>query len=244
MNKRLITDEHIVAYLDGELHVSADFESDLRKDPALARAVKEYSVIGNAFARSGADERFMLSSSVDNSARKMLANVIRKERKEAAAIVAVPEKLVTAVRNVKYLWAKRAGFGLGLAALAVSLWFNFNGKTELITQVPAPHQFNTTAPESVAPAPTAVPANKQYAANVAQPSTTVTAQRVSHTPKNTTPVFTTDNLVLNTSQTEAPPQTQEKADPADAMISHRYAKLIKATRSVEVTDQDKVSDQM
>jgi hypothetical protein len=50
------------------------------------------------------------------------------------------------------------------------------------------------------------------------------------------------DLATNT-QTETPGITtheEVKADPADIMISHRYAKMIKATRAVEVTEQDRM----
>jgi len=256
MNKqqRIITDEHIVAYLDGELHVSPDFEQDLRKDPSLARSAKEYAVMAKVFATSRADDRFMLSAQVDASAKKMLANVIKKARKEvrvaASAPNAAPERLVTAVRNIKYLWAKRAGIGFALAGLAVSLWFNFNGKNEQITQVPAPHPSTSTAPAQIAPPATTteVPTSTQYAAKTGHETNSVVA---THAQKNTTSavIETTNDIAANTtSQTEAPPSRngeETKADPADIMISRRFAKMIKTTRAVEVTEQDRVTpDQM
>jgi negative regulator of sigma E activity len=253
MNKqqRIITDEHIVAYLDGELHVSPDFERDLRSDPALARSAKEYAVIGKIFAASRGDNRFMLSSQVDSTAKKMLANVIRKSRKEvrvaAPAPNAAPERLVTVVRNIKYLWAKRAAMGFALAGLAVSLWFNFNGKNEQITQVPVPHPSTVTAPEQIAPPATTteVLPSTQYAVKTGHQTNSVAATLPQ---KDITASENKKDVAVNTtSQTEAPPSRngqETKADPADMMISRRYAKMIKATRAVEVTNEDRVTDQM
>jgi hypothetical protein len=252
MNKRLITDEHIVAYLDGELHVSPDFERDLRADPALASAAKEYAAIGKVFAASSAESRFMLSSRIDASARKMLANVIRKARKEvriaAPAPNAAPERLVTAVRNIKYLWAKRTAMGFALAGLAISLWFNFNGKNEQITQVPVPHPSKVTAPEQIAPPvmTTETPSAAQYAAKTPEMSNYAAHAKI----VTSSPVETKNDIAANntTPQAEAPHSISEqpaKADPADMMISRRYAKMIKATRAVEVTEEDRVAaDQM
>jgi hypothetical protein len=53
-----------------------------------------------------------------------------------------------------------------------------------------------------------------------------------------------NELAVNTtSHNEAAPAAtiqKEQTDPADIMISHRYAKMIKSTRVVEVTQQDKM----
>src|SRR5436305_1294654 len=121
----VITDEHIVAYLDGELEAGEDFRSELRANPELATATKEYAVMKKAFAVSRADSRFMLSARVDEKTRAMLtdalATVRNTVRRAAPAPMAVPARVTEAIRSVKYLWAKRAGIGLALAGLAVSL---------------------------------------------------------------------------------------------------------------------------
>ena len=81
-------------------------------------------------------------------------------------------------------------------------------------------------------------------ADAANHTTSNTATAVHGVRKNveTQQNLPSKDLATNTSHIEAPPATtdQAKADPADVMISHRYAKMIKATRVVEVTQQDQM----
>src|SRR5258708_28866307 len=134
----LITDEHIVAYLDGELEAGEDFRSELRANPELTAATKEYSVLKKVFAASRSDSRFMLSAALDEKTRKALAALVagyhKTVRLAASAPNAAPARLVPLVRSVKYLWAKRVGMRFALAVLPISLWLNFNTKTDPITQ--------------------------------------------------------------------------------------------------------------
>jgi hypothetical protein len=240
-----ITDEHIVAYLDGELHVSADFERELRADPALSQAADEYSAIGKAMAQSRADSRFILSAFFAESTRKMLERGIAKSRKVIrtadSAPSAAPARGIPATRNIKFAWAKRASIGFAFATLLAFLWFNFTGKNEQITQVPVGNS-NRTAPtiEQTAPALPEI--------NTAQPGQLALGTDIQTHPANSSvhsvKNFKVKDLATNTAtQTEAPHATineEVKADPADIMISHRYAKMIKATRAVEVTEQDRM----
>ncbi len=246
-----ITDEHIVAYLDGELNASPEFKRDLHADPELALASKEYAAIGNAMARSSADERFMLSASTDKSTKKMLADSLAKSRKAirtaAPAPSAAPVRSIPAQRSVKYLWAKRTSMGFAFATLLALLWINFNGKNEQFTQVPVPSNINKApAPEQIAPvAPQVNPASSgQLAVSVNEQTHSPSASSLpvkKHVEQANHSEATNDIATNTTSQTEAPHTTiQDKEDPADIMISHRYAKLIKATRMVEVTEQDKM----
>ena len=245
-----ITDEHIVAYLDGELNVSKDFERELRANPSLAEAAKEYSAIANAMAASRADSRFMLSASVDASTKKMLARGISKSRGEvrtaAPAPSAAPIRSVPATRSIKFMWARRrASIGFAFATLLAFLWFNMGNKSELITQVPVPRSVPAPIQQSAPALPEVITAQPgQVAVNGDMPSHQ--AASTGHTVRN--PEVSKDlivkDLATNTAnQTETPAATaheEVKADPADIMISHRYAKMIKATRAVEVTEQDRM----
>ena len=202
-------------------------------------------------ARTCSDERFMLSASIDASTKKMLARAVKAQkpiRTASPAPSAAPVRNVPAQRSIKYLWAKRTSMGFAFAALLAFLWMNFNGKDQQITQVPVPNINKAPVPEQqiapvtpqVTPAPVgelAVSSSEQMHSTSA-PSIPVR--------KNVEPVkhSQTNDLATNTtSQNEAPQATtaaQQKEDPADVMMSHRYAKMIKATRMVEVTDQDKM----
>jgi hypothetical protein len=249
----LITDEHIVAYLDGELEVSRNFTRDLRADSELLNSAKEYAALGKAFLISSSDSRFMLSAQLDSKTEKLLADSIAKSRKTVrtaeAAPSAAPARSTPAPRTIKYLWAKRVGMGFALAGLAVSLWFNFNRSSDLITQVPVQQPSSKTEASPSQPTPqTQVPPSEQFAAKTGNETSsapaTTTAPKVTRENSHNT---AQKNIAANTtSQTEAPPVIHEvvKEDPADIMISHRYAKMIKATKAVEVTQNDRVTDQM
>src|SRR5438067_1728003 len=86
----LITDEHIVAYVDGELSANAEFERELRPDPALAVAAREYAAISKAFAHSASDSRFMLTASVDTKTRTMLREELATSRKQVRTAAPAP----------------------------------------------------------------------------------------------------------------------------------------------------------
>jgi negative regulator of sigma E activity len=244
-----ITDEHIVAYLDGELHVSPDFERELRADPALNQAADEYSAIGSAMARSRADSRFILSASFDKSTRKMLERGIAKSRKVVrtteSAPIAAPARGIPATRSIKFAWAKRASIGLAFASLLAFLWINFSGKNEQITQVPVGNGSRTSAPvpQSAPPMPEInIPQPGQLAAGTNVPTHPLNSS--AHSIKNTESPKIIKDLASNvTDQNETPQASTNEAakpDPADIMISHRYAKMIKATRSIEVSEQDRM----
>ena len=241
-----ITDEHIVAYLDGELNVSKDFERELRADPALAQAADEYSAIGKAMASSRADSRFMLSASFDASTKKMLAQGLSKSRGEvrtaAPAPSAAPVRSVPATRSIKFMWARRTSVGFAFAALLAFLWFNMGSKNEQITQVPVPHPsapVEQTVPAATPEAIATQPAQLAAATDIQSHQGALAL----HTVKNTEVSKNIKDLATTpANQSEIPSAVKEevKPDPADIMISHRYAKMIKATRAVEITDQDRM----
>jgi len=116
-------------------------------------------------------------------------------------------------------------------------------KNEQITQGPVPR--NTSAPiEQTAPASPEVITSQpgQVAVNTDMQSHPVTSPV--HSGKNPEVSKNTivKDLATNTADQTPSAATHEevKADPADIMISHRYAKMIKATRAVEVTEQDRM----
>ena len=240
-----ITDEHIVAYLDGELNVSKDFERELRADPALAQAADEYSAIGKAMASSRTDSRFMLSAPFDASTKKMLAHGLSKSRGEvrtaAPAPSAAPVRSVPATRSIKFMWARRTSVGFAFAALLAFLWFNMGSKNEQITQVPVPHP---SAPiEQTAPAAPEVITTQAGQLAAATDMQSHPAASAVHTMKNTEISKNIKDLATtpaNQSEVSSAVKEEVKPDPSDIMISHRYAKMIKATRAVEITDQDRM----
>ncbi len=248
-----ITDEHIVAYLDGELHVSPEFERELRTDPVLAQAGAEYAVIARSMAASAADSRFLLTASIDARAKKVLQSITKPRkavRTATSAPNATPVRTIPAQRSIKYLWAKRATIGFAFASLLAFLWFNYNGKNELITQVPVPIMKSSPVPVQQTPAPVIPQSVKapggQVAMNSGAQIHTAPALHVTKNlelPKNS---VSKDLATTNTTSQEAPrvaTNEQVKTDPADVMISHRYAKMIKSTPVVEVTQNDRMIEQ-
>jgi hypothetical protein len=248
-----ITDEHIVAYLDGELHVSSEFERELRANPELNQAAAEYASISKSIAISAGDARFMLTAPIDARAKKVLRGVTKSRkaiRTASPAPSATPVRSVPATRNIKYLWAKRATIGFAFASLLALLLFNFSSKNEQITQVPVPSPKSSPAPIQQVPASAVAPSDispkGQLASNgnaQTHSAMTFTGNKNVVSGKNS---VTKEDLATNTSSPEAPraaTHDEVKTDPADIMISHRYAKMIKSTPVVEVTQQDRMIEQ-
>ena len=153
-NNHTITDEHIVAYLDGELNASPEFKRELSVDPSLAIAAKEYAAIGKAMASSRADSRFMLSASVDARTKKMLADSLSKSRKAVrtagAAPNASPVRSVPATRSIKFIWARRASVWKSLVICYVGLKHIGNPFVRLLQGLPQVFSMRPSLPVSYA----------------------------------------------------------------------------------------------
>ncbi|MEP7234861.1 MAG: hypothetical protein ABI778_06155 [Ignavibacteriota bacterium] len=245
-----ITDEHIVAYLDGELNVSPEFEQEIQGNAELQTAMREYAFIGKSFAKSSTDSRFMLSAPIDARAKAKLAGISRSRtaiRKAASSPSASPVHTQPATRSFTYLWAKRTGVGLAFAALLAFLFVNYSGKNELITQVPVP--IMKTAPLPTEKAPTALPAETPTRSEVAATISTENSQRSPIAAKKNVVVTRnseSQNIAANNVSADAPRaemNAEEKTDRAAIMISHRYARMIKSTPVVEVTQHDRMVEQ-
>ena len=245
-----ITEEHIAAWLDGEI-VGAEFDNALKHDATLAEAAEDYSALTRSFVQSRTDKRFALSSSVDARVRAALQTEISKSRKtvrmpERAPLAApIPSSPAVRVRNV---WARRSVAGLALAALLAIFWFSTRSNenvpaTAINTQSIQPSQ--PTAPAVTAPAETpAVTAPASVPMNTAQNNNAVAPHPVSH--KAIAPEQTPDLTNTSVAEAVAPvtknpaPAPIEEADPAAVMASHRFAKMIKSTQTVVVSQQDKL----
>lgn len=235
-----ISEEHIVAYLDGELNVNGEMREALG-DAELRHVAKEYATLKKVFARSASESRFILNKTSDASALSYLQNVLRgnKMAPDAEAIPLVRP----ATTRTKMFWAKRSAIGFALALFLGALWFTLKPTdgTDAPVIVSAPPVQEQVQPSQV-PAPTIqepianvseLPASQQGGA--ANSTQVVAAKR---TFKKVTPAeikspaapIEQANIVAN----------QQEEQPADIMISRRYAKLIKNVRVVEITQQDKM----
>ena len=235
-----ISEEHIVAYLDGELNVNGEMREALG-DTELRHVAKEYAALKKVFAGSASESRFLLNKASDARARAFLQNVLHgnKMAPDADAIPLVR----TQTTRTKMFWAKRSAIGFALALFLGALWFTMkpSDSTDAPVIVSAPSPQEQVQPNLV-PAPTTqepianvseAPASQQ---NVAANSTQVVAAK--RTSKKVAPAEISS---------PAPPAEQanivahqQEEQPADIMISRRYAKLIKNVRVVEITQQDKM----
>ena len=137
---------------------------------------------------------------------------------------------------------------LPLAALLAIFWFSTRSNenvpaTAINTQSIQPSQ--PTAPAVTAPAE--APAATQTASvpmNTAQNNNAVAPHPVSHkaiAPEQTPDLTNTSVAEAVTPVTKNPaPAPIEEADPAAVMASHRFAKMIKSTQTVVVSQQDKL----
>src|SRR5688572_28415129 len=114
-----ISEEHIVAYLDGELNVNGEMREALG-DAELRHVAREYATLKKVFAGSASDSRFLLNKASDTRALAFLQNVLRgnKMAPDAEAIPLVRPQTT----RTKMFWAKRSAMGFALALFLGALW--------------------------------------------------------------------------------------------------------------------------
>ena len=245
-----LSEEHIVAWLDGELKADGEIRQALKQDAVLQTAAKEYAAISNTFATSSHDSRFVLPAAVDARTIKALKQEITRNRKvfvpERAPDAAPIAKPSTADRMRK-VWVRRTSYALALALLLGGLWFGMQSNDR--TPVTATNENPMTAPTTVTPDNNSV-VSQQQSSSTSIPNTTVSNESRS-TNREPRPVAVSHTATIPDSKAiaEAPQptpaaaqQTAEANDPAAVMISHRYAKLIKATPTVVVSQTDKMDN--
>ncbi len=246
-----ITEEHIVAWLDGELSANG-IASESLDNPAAFRAAREHAAINAAFEASAADKRFVLPASLDARVRASLAKEISTTRKTPRTPAAMPAAAPipgNRQNDLKKIWIRRSSYALALLLL-VGLWFGLNqNKPQQIAEVSAPSstpQGESAAPAITAPSNQTQQATEQHVAEAPVTHTTEPAanhrqsvhQDIAVTNTPVTPVITNAPQPAPAAEQSVASNTEE--DRAAIMISHRYAKLIKATPAVEVSQQDKM----
>lgn len=237
MNKNTyLNEEHIVAYLDGELNVTGrEVKTALAGDKELAQAALEYHAMSKAFARSASDDRFMLTAEADKLAMAALRKELAKKTLVDAP-AAHPSR--TTIPMLKQMWFRRTSVGVAFALLLGIVWFTFPKNDIMVEPTVATNDTHQT----VTPAPIAS-VDASATAEVATPTVQTKSVTVKPTAKNITTTSTEKAPVAekNIAQQTA---TEEVSAPGDVMISRRYAKLVKATPVIEITQQDKIADKM
>ncbi len=243
------TEELIVQYLDGEL-VRKELESvlfDRLSHSEEARALlREYLVVRGAIRQSRADERFQLSSDLDARTRSRIEQMFESIEAGGFDMASVDENgrladraaIATSAtsRRLKQ-WSLRPSYAFLALLLAIgTTWFltrttveNNGAQQTGQTHMTAPTQRTAVASPSAAPGVTMekaeVPAPR--AASM-KPAIHASANRVTPAPS-----FAQNMPATATSSAQAaPPKAQP--DPADVMLSQRYAKLIEAGAKHEV----------
>jgi hypothetical protein len=234
-----ISEEHIVAYLDGELNVNGEMREALG-DTELRQVAREYATLKKIFARTASEPRFLLSKTSDTRALAYLQSVLRGNVRMAPDANAVPGSQATTIRTKKF-WAKRSTIGFALALLLGALWFTFKPN-----EAPVPSIVDTVVePRQIQPAPSVQPTPEVAVNNT--PATTTSDVSLTVNRPTATKKSSNKQVVAVTNTIDAPVQkeanivaNQQEEQPADIMISRRYAKLIKNVRVVDVTQQDKM----
>jgi hypothetical protein len=241
-----ISEEHIVAYLDGELNVNGEMREALG-DAELHNVAREYAVLKKLFVRSASESRFLLTQSADSRALAYLQNVLHGMKpgsRMADDAAAMPSTRVAPAIRTKNFWAKRTTIGFAFALLLGVLWISYQpnevatvpneARNSVQTPDALPNPSSMTLPEPSVSAPAEVAATATPTSPEPMERTAVrkSARKQGVPVQNVaeTPVVEQSNIVAN--------QPEEK--PADVMISRRYAKLIKNVRTVEITQQDKM----
>ena len=240
-----ISEEHIVAYLDGELNVNGEMREALG-DAELLQTAKEYAMLKKIVAKTSGESRFQLTPSADSRARLYLASVLRGKTStlNAPDLDAVPMARPARIATTKF-WAKRSSIGLVLALFLGVLWFATRPNDEVA--VPPTVADHTTQPQVVQPsAPPVIETPAPVVTNEPIKNTEVASHSVPVSGVKKSAKKTgagSQNIAAITPTTEEKPAvTASRVDeqPNDIMISRRYAKLIKNVRVVEVTQQDKM----
>ena len=251
MTTPYISEEHIVAWLDQELVADNDFRSSIEQTPALKTAASEYAAISEAIVRSKSDKRFGLSPSVDSRVRASLQQELSRNRKT----VRTPERAPNAqpIPNTstpdrsKRILVRRTSYALAFALLLCAVWFGLPTQNQPTTASNVVSQQTPVAQapvniSNVEPTPTVSVANNNMTAVVESP---VTSAPIKHNSNRSVASNVAQHPVEPTSQQNQPTtlpiaSTTEQADPAGMMISHRFAKLVKATPAVVVNQQDRM----
>lgn len=232
MNKNTyLNEEHIVAYLDGELDVTArEVKTALAGDKELAHAALEYHVMAKAFARSASDERFMLTAEADKKAMAAL----RKELAKKQLVDAPPAHPIrTTAPMIKQMWFRRTSIGVAFALLLGVLWTSFPKNDIQVHPTIALEQPKDSPVASTPIVGTEAP----VLADVAVPTAKTTSVTPKQTRKNVSTVATEKAPIAKENIAAT---SEEVSTPTDVMISRRYAKLVKETPVIEITQQDKM----
>jgi hypothetical protein len=240
MNKNTyLNEEHVVAFLDGELDVTGrEVKTALAADKALAQAALEYHALSKSFARSASDPRFTLSAEAD---RKALAAIRTELAKKPLVDAPAARPSRTAVPMLKQMWFRRTSVGFAVALLLGALWFSFSKndiKVEPTVASNEPAATTATAPEvkTTTPAVTDAPVT----APVTAPASHQVAVAQKPQVKNVTTTSSVKAPAAEKNFATKEQTTEETAAPADVMITRRYAKLVKTTPVIEITQQDKM----
>jgi hypothetical protein len=231
------TEELIVQYLDGELH-RKELESVLFGRLAVSEDARtmmhEHLLMRGAIRASGESERFQLSESLDRKARTRIEQVLKVMTPAEGVVFAEDAPLIRT--NLVTRRIKNYSLRPSLAFLALLLAI---GTTWFVTRpTEQPVAVNASA------RPMAVPAAQQPAAPTEQstpaeiaalaPTPVEAVHPVSVQKVRSTPTATPANLTQNTSVAPKTEIKTEEPDPADVMLSKRYAKMLNATEKREV----------
>ena len=236
MNKNTYNEEYIVAYLDGELQAGTEIKAAVKADADLAVAAMEHTILQRIFRSSANDSRFQLSAETDKKTVAALREALRTSRGE----VRLPSRAVDApmVRTprmpaFKELWFKRSAVGFALALLLGAVFFMTNTK-DVVNTPQVAMQTPTTAPVVTPQAPevqTSQPAAQTAPAVVKNVNGSANSSAKANATRSEQP----KNIAATVTPTEP-----AASNPADVMISRRFAKLLKDTRVVEITQQDRM----
>ncbi len=251
-----ITEEHIVAHLDGELEAGSEFNESVASSSELRSAMNEYAALDRAFALSRTDRRFSLGPKADARVRAALEQEIARTRKTVRmperAPIAEPVKGSPAIERSKKIWVRRSSYALALLLLGCFVWFGTHTGSPEQPRTATLEPHSAAAPAAVetptVPATTNSVAASPATDHVSSPAPSATHRSapasIASETKNDL-ANNTESSVTNVSDARHSTETDDASvtvdhDPAAIMASHRFAKLIKATPPVVITQQDKM----
>jgi|GEM_PF-2477237 len=239
------TEELIVQYLDGEL-VRKELETvlfDRLSHSEDARALlREYLVVRGAIRQSRADERFQLSNDLDARTRRRIEQMFESVEAGGFDITSVDENgrladrsaiaSSAATRRLKQ-WSLRPSYAMLALLLAIGTTWFLSRTTENKGAKPSAQTQGINAPGSqmaVAPPSNSAPEVAAKPEALPQRNSRITLTRSAAKRVNPAPSLAQNPQVP--AANSAAPATEP--DPADLMLSRRYAKAIEAASKHEV----------
>ncbi len=263
-NTQSTTEELIVAYLDGELvrkELEIELFDRLATGPEARTLLREHLVMRGAIKQSLTDDRFSLSDDLDTRTRARLEQILKnvsapaiveaaRTKRGTVRLADAPAVSHNAAERRMQQWSKRPALLALLLLLAVgSTWYLTRASidstsSQMATNTPAvntPHVSTNNDRPQVAPdvvAPSATENNVNIASTAVKPEPKVIVRNVIRYVDRPSREMAQQNNATQNVETATP--SEQQSDPAGIMISKRAKHALQNSKSIVITEQDRI----